>query len=226
MWRTRAREQWAKRPRRANGGVYADQIDLTFQTAPHRQQRHRYLQLPCAAMYAAMRRAALGAAPLAAAAAIGRGWSSSPVIADAPSAAGDTAPAPVAAAAPPGLHLVHAQVIFRHGARTPVHLHHSVDTSVGFDAPPVLPESAPRVELRHLSTDERMPHPPHESAASPHRFGSRGLPAGALTAAGMAALEEAGRELRRAYVEGGQLVPDGRLDGDSVYLRCVHAAWA
>ena len=114
-------------------------------------------------MYAALRRAAarVGAPALAAsAAALGAGLhASASDTAPAPAAADDgnsTPPAPQPSAASSGgapvlapvrLHLIHAQVLFRHGHRVPVHTHAGIETD-DVDAwvvTPRVPEAVPSV---------------------------------------------------------------------------------
>jgi hypothetical protein len=91
-------------------------------------------------MYAAFRRAAASAAAAAAAAMGG----SLVAATDAPTPAPQSA---TAAAPPPGLHLIQATVVFRHGDRAPVHKHHALPSDGGFEGVAALPRGAPVVEL-------------------------------------------------------------------------------
>ena len=48
---------------------------------------------------------------------------------------------------PVGLHLIHAQVLFRHGHRTPVHVHHAMPHGEGWHAAADLPSEAASVVM-------------------------------------------------------------------------------
>lgn len=48
---------------------------------------------------------------------------------------------------PTKLHLISAQVLFRHGHRTPVHVHHTIDHTEGWAAGPRLPSEAVSVTM-------------------------------------------------------------------------------
>lgn len=57
--------------------------------------------------------------------------------------------------AEPGLHLVQAQVIFRHGSRTPIHLHHGMQPATstglgGWNSVPSLLPGTPIADVRHV----------------------------------------------------------------------------
>jgi hypothetical protein len=47
------------------------------------------------------------------------------------------------------LHLTGAQVLMRHGARTPCHHYHTIDIASGWDSPPALLEGTPPADVRH-----------------------------------------------------------------------------
>ena len=53
------------------------------------------------------------------------------------------------------VHLIQSQIVFRHGARAPVHRHASIDTSRGWVGFPRLPPSAPSVARVLASTGKR-----------------------------------------------------------------------
>ena len=63
----------------------------------------------------------------------------------APAAAGGSPGQDDCEVLPTGLHLIHAQVLFRHGHRTPIHVHHAVDHTAGWPLAPALPAEAPSV---------------------------------------------------------------------------------
>ena len=66
------------------------------------------------------------------------------------------APAPQVKVEPTELHLIQAQVLFRHGHRAPVHTHHLIDSSSqGWSAPPVMPEASPSVAMRNCIVSAR-----------------------------------------------------------------------
>ena len=235
-------------------------------------------------MHAALLRLARRAAPAALLAAGGAAYAASspahttPLAALEPAGAAPEGPAPAAAGGSPGqddcevlptgLHLIHAQVLFRHGHRTPIHVHHAVDHTAGWPLAPALPAEAPSVVVvnanvraapaaaaaaataglrgrswatnlsgrpalthtlpspplaRRAQTDEAMPFPRQESANTPLRFGTAGIPGGRLTPTGVAHLTAVGRSLRRRYVTEGGLLPP-TFDPSLVYLRCVAGA--
>ena len=89
---------------------------------------------------------------------------------------------------------------------------------------PALTHTLPSPPLaRRAQTDEAMPFPRQESANTPLRFGTAGIPGGRLTPTGVAHLTAVGRSLRRRYVTEGGLLPP-TFDPSLVYLRCVAGA--
>ena len=120
------------------------------------------------------------------------------------------------------LHLVQTQVVFRHGARTPVHRHAALDTTAGWSTLPRLPLGAPPVACVLASNGEPMPRPLHELRVSPLRFGELGMPAGCLTQGGINGMAAAGAALRERYggdVDSEFVMPAGQLDPATTYLR-------
>ena len=103
-------------------------------------------------MYAAFRRAARAAGPVICA---GAGLAACATLPPAAAASGDfNNHATEIAEVPPldKLRLVQAQLVFRHGARTPVHAHALVPTSPhGWSTPPTLDSCAPRLQIRHVA---------------------------------------------------------------------------
>ena len=70
-----------------------------------------------------------------------------------------------------------------------------------------------------MQTEEALPFPKHESASSPLRFGSAGIPGGALTQRGLSHMVGVGRALRARYVDESGLLPPGRFSPNLTYLR-------
>ena len=81
------------------------------------------------------------------------------------------------------LHLVQAQVLFRHGARTPVHELPGLPTDDGW-APTHAAVPLPAIQVRHARALYDLGLPPSELLESPLRFGRSRAGPGTLTEKG------------------------------------------
>ena len=127
----------------------------------------RSAYFPDSAMYSAALRMSRLAAPLAAAAAALATAAASTTFASSGAMSPSTPPQPEARISaadaeafpsledvevvPMHLHLIQAQVMFRHGHRAPVHTHHLIDISQGWAMGPRMPPGTVSVVLRNAS---------------------------------------------------------------------------
>lgn len=119
-------------------------------------------------MYTALRRAARLSLP----AAVGAGFLLK--------SRADAAPAPEVdvEVTPTELHLISAQVLFRHGHRAPVHSHHLIDNeSEGWASIPALPQEAPSVAVVNANVSAHSVAEWRGRAALVARSGARWLSA-------------------------------------------------
>jgi hypothetical protein len=103
-------------------------------------------------MYTALRRAARLSLP----AAVGAGYLLKARADAAPASPALPAPEVDVEVTPTELHLISAQLLFRHGHRTPVHAHHLIDhESQGWETTPALPQEAPSVAVVNANVSAR-----------------------------------------------------------------------
>jgi Histidine phosphatase superfamily (branch 2) len=132
--------------------------------------------------------------------------------------------------------LISAVSVFRHGQRVPIHKHHAVDSSTGWEDAILRPHDEvclPPVEMLHTSTAAKLPLPgsPSEPKRALPTFGSKDAPAGTLTRNGLRQLISVGADLRKRYLTADDvkscLIPAGMTPEDAarrglLYLRTTH----